>query len=203
MNTIRKSFQSWAIAPVAILAATILAIGSGSGCEAVEDANKRGGLLGKVGSSLGGFQQKDGKVSLDGAAEAESQRGGAATAPDAEPQTGATSGGTPWHAACERIVNCLLESCPALGTPDVEDVTVVVGDCAAECEGSIDAEQAATIETMACGAVWSELTAEEPELEEMCSDGSFDDDDEDYGDWDDEGYDDWDDEGYGDEDCGF
>lgn len=233
MNTLRNTFGTWALALVTILAVS-------SGCDGqLGQGEGSTGLLGKVGSSLGGFKSGNGTLSLSGAAQGRGQGSGSvqigrtdSTSDEALPPsddgtasaspfaTGGGSAGSECVAACEAIFNCLFEGCPALGTPSVDDMNAVVADCAAECEAVLDADAAASIGSMSCGAIWSELTAAEPELESMCNaegeygdeyegeaefegeaEWSYDEGWDDYGDDSGDDWDDWDDDDSG--DCGF
>jgi len=180
-------------------AASIVALAAiltfGVACEPAGGAQGgAGGLLGKVGSGLSQLRKGNGTLSFDGAAEQQgdgqgrpSGRGESAEgSEEPTPRDDGLDGRVGCRAACEHILVCVVESCPALGLPSVEDMGAVVDDCAAACDGLIDAEAVATVNAMSCRDIWSELTFDDPDLNAACQDGIGSDDDWNDDDWDDD-----------------
>jgi hypothetical protein len=208
MNAERNGIWT-AVAALAVVLALV------AGCEPAGSAKAgAGGLLGKVGAGLGQLRGGDGRLSFDGAAE--QPRGDGAPRPVDRGERGGTGGGAPapsdggaavdlsCRAACEHILDCVVESCPALGLPAVADLGAVVADCAAACEGLVDAQALATVNAMSCGAIWSELTFDDPDLDDGCRNGVDRGHDDSRDGWDDHGWDDhgWDDDDdWDDDDC--
>jgi hypothetical protein len=192
----------------AVVAALAIVAGGCEGAGAAQGGT--GGLVGKLGSSLGAFKKGD-SISLNGAGQERPGDDGGVPGDDGPSGDDGASGGTGagCQRACDVVIGCFVQECPAVGTPSADDLRGAVAECVDACDDAVDAADAAEIAALSCSDIWSALTAEDDSLEELCGasggfdDGGFDDDGYDDGGFDDGGFDDggFDDGGF--DDGGF
>lgn len=179
---------------IAALAVILALLTLGQGCGAVEEAREgAASLLGRFGERLEEFRSEDGTFTLEGLAErwgegapVEEGRPDDAGDPETLPPTpdaddparapedgghGGIDAAAEFTAACEVVLNCVVERCPVLGLPQLVDMQAAVGQCTAACDGVVAVEAATEVREMGCGDIWAELTSSVTWLEEACTEG--------------------------------